>query len=60
MQKMMKIPTTLVEAKVSRDEYEAVKQDIIDAALNDTCTATNPIEVTAKDIEHILRKIAVW
>ena len=60
MQKMMKIPTTLVEAKVSRDEYEAVKQDIIESAMKDACTQTNPIPVTEKDIEHILRKIAVW
>ncbi len=60
MQKMMKIPTTLVEAKVSRDEYEAVKQDIIESAMKDTCTQTNPIPVTEKDIEHILRKIAIW
>ncbi len=60
MQKMMKIPTTLVEAKVSRDEYEAVKQDIIESAMKDACTETNPIEVTEKDIEHILRRIAVW
>lgn len=60
MQKMMKIPTTLVEAKVSRDEYEAVKQDIIESAMKDTCTETNPIPVTEKDIERILRKIAVW
>ena len=60
MQKMMKIPATLVEAKASRDEYEAVKQDIIESALKDTCTLTNPIPVTAKDIEHILRKIAIW
>ncbi|MBQ3226450.1 MAG: iron-containing alcohol dehydrogenase [Clostridia bacterium] len=60
MQKMMKIPTTLAEAKVSRDEYEAVKEEIIESALKDACTETNPRPVTAKDIEKILSKIAVW
>ena len=57
---MMQIPTTLAEAGVGRQAYEQVKDEIIESALNDACTATNPVKVTAKDVENILSNIAVW
>ncbi len=60
MLKMMQIPTTLAEAGVGRQAYEQVKDEIIESALNDACTATNPVKVTAKDVENILSNIAVW
>ena len=56
----MQIPTTLAEAGVGRQAYEQVKDEIIESALNDACTATNPVKVTAKDVENILSNIAVW
>lgn len=60
MLKMMKIPTTLGAAGVTKEEYEENKQQIIESALNDTCTATNPRIVTAEDVEEILSKIAIF
>ena len=60
MMKMMKIPATLKEAGVSKEDYEANKQSIIQSALNDACTKTNPREVTEASVERILSKIAIW
>jgi alcohol dehydrogenase class IV len=33
------------------------KEKISEAALNDTCTTTNPIKPTAKDIEFLIEKL---
>ena len=60
MMKMMKIPATLKEAGVTKEEYEANKSAIIESALKDTCTKTNPREVTEASVERILSKIAIW
>lgn len=60
MMRMMKIPATLKEAGVSQEEYEANKASIIQSALNDACTKTNPREVTEASVERILSKIAIW
>ncbi|MBQ2897109.1 MAG: iron-containing alcohol dehydrogenase [Clostridia bacterium] len=60
MMKMMKIPATLKEAGVTKEDYEASKADIIKSALNDSCTKTNPREVTEASVERILSKIAIW
>ena len=60
MQKRMKIPATLKDAGIEKAEYEAEKESIIQSALNDTCTKTNPRQVTKQDVEKILSKIAIW
>lgn len=60
MKKMMGIPRTLKDAGVTKEAYELNKEAIIDAALKDTCTQTNPKKVTAEDIEEILNCIAIW
>jgi len=60
MKKMMGIPETLKEAGVTKEAYELHKNAIIEAALKDTCTQTNPKKVTAEDIENILNHIAKW
>lgn len=57
-QRTMGIPITLGDAGVTKQQYEKVKDFIIDSALNDACTATNPRKPTYKDIEEILNKIA--
>ncbi len=53
----MNIPTTLGEAGVERRDYEKAKPHIIESALADACTVTNPRKVDKKGIEEILSKI---
>ena len=55
--RMLKIPATLAEAGVDRNEYERVKSDIVDAALKDVCSATNPRPLSEADVEAILEKL---
>ncbi len=57
-QRILKIPTTLGDAGVTKAQYEKVKAFIIESALNDACTATNPRKASPKDVEGILEKIA--
>ena len=57
-QRILKIPTTLGDAGVTKSQYEKVKDFIIESALNDACTATNPRKASPKDVEGIPEKIA--
>ena len=54
---MTDTPLTLADAGVSRKDYEAVKPAIIEAALKDACTATNPRKMTPEGVEEILSKL---
>lgn len=58
MMRRMEIPATLWEAGVSKADFEREKQNIIHAAMEDLCTASNPREVTPEAIENLLNKIA--
>jgi alcohol dehydrogenase class IV len=60
MLKMTETPATLNDAGVTKDAYEAVKEAMIDAALKDACTATNPRPVTHDDVAAILAGLAKW
>ncbi len=60
MLKMTETPMTLADAGVTKEAYEAVKPAIIDAALKDACTATNPRVMTAEGVEEILSRLAIW
>lgn len=55
---MMKVPRTLSQAGVNRDDYMAVKPAVLKAAVADPCTATNPRPVTEEDVSDILKKLA--
>ncbi len=57
-QNWLSIPTTLGEAGVKRADFEAVKEHIIESALSDKCTATNPRKIDRAAVEEILSKIA--
>ena len=59
-QRWLNIPTTLGEAGVTKDQYTKAKQHIIESAIADACTATNPRVVDAKGIEEILDKIDIF
>lgn len=60
MLKMTETPMTLKDASVTKEAYEAVKGAMIDAALKDACTVTNPRPVTAEDVDGILSGLAKW
>ncbi len=57
LQKTLMIPTTLKEQGVDMNLVEASKEEIINAALKDICTASNPREVTCEDLSKVLEKI---
>lgn len=54
MLKMSHIPATLQEAQVSEEDVQKNKSSIIESALKDVCTATNPRPLTAENVEEIL------
>jgi len=57
LQKILMIPTTLKEQGTDMNLAEASREEIINAALNDICTAANPREVTGEDLSRILDKV---
>ncbi len=59
-QRWLNIPTTLGEAGVTKEQYMKAKPAIIESALADACTATNPRKVDVKGIEEILDKIDIF
>ena len=59
-QRWLNIPQTLGDAGVTRDQYMKAKQHIIESAIADACSATNPRVVDAKGIEEILDKIDIF
>lgn len=54
MGKQLSVPQSFADCKVSREDYEKTKQHIINSALKDACTVTNPRKVTADDVAEIL------
>lgn len=57
MMRRMEIPATLWDAGVSKEDFLREKPNIIKAALEDPCTATNPREINVEAIELLLSKI---
>ncbi len=58
MLRRMEIPATLWDAGISKSDFEREKQNIINAAIDDLCTASNPREINEEAIELLLSKIA--
>lgn len=54
--KRLSIPKNLSEWGVSKEQFQSDKNVIAEAALQDRCTATNPITPTKEDVISILRK----
>ncbi len=50
----MKMPRTLAEAGIKREDFEKAKPLIVKSTLEDACTPTNPRKPSEKDIEKIL------
>lgn len=57
LQKELGVPSTLKEHGIDINLVEFVRDDIINAALNDICTKPNPREVSKEDLEKLLDKI---
>jgi len=60
MMKEADVPLTLKDNKVTQEQYAALKDKVIENALADACTATNPRPLTPADVEAILSNIAKW
>lgn len=58
LQKKLMIPTTLKEQGADLNLLNEVKEEIINAAMKDICTAANPKEVTKEDLLSILDKFS--
>lgn len=50
------MPSTIKAAGVDEEEFLRVLPEMVEAALADRCTETNPEPVTAEDIEEIYRR----
>ncbi|PHV70274.1 alcohol dehydrogenase [Sporanaerobium hydrogeniformans] len=57
MLKMTKTPTTLKEVGIKREDFLHFKASIVEGALADVCTTTNPRKAHSEDIERILEDI---
>ena len=57
MENVFGIPDSLKKLDIKVEDVLAVKDDMIQAALADTCTATNPRKADAADIETILGQV---
>ncbi len=57
MERICGIPATLKDAGVSESDYLAQKDSIINSALNDACTVTNPVKMTREGVIKILSSI---
>lgn len=58
MEKLFGIPDSLKKLDVDPEDVKALKDDMIQAALADTCTSTNPRKADAADMEKILAQVA--
>lgn len=59
LQKEVKIPTTLKEQGADLDLARQMKAEMLEAAMNDVCTATNPKKTSTEDLAKILDRLLV-
>ncbi|MBR5309245.1 MAG: iron-containing alcohol dehydrogenase [Clostridia bacterium] len=60
MSKQLGIPQSLADVGVTKSEYEKYKAHIVKSAVNDACTATNPVKIDSASVEKILKGIEVF
>ena len=58
MERLFGIPEDLTKMDVKAEDVLRLKEDMVKAAMEDTCTDTNPRAVEARDIETIIKKVA--
>ena len=49
----LKIPTSIAEAGVSREDFMGALDEMVEAALNDSCTPTNPRHPTPEQLREL-------
>ena len=57
MKRSFGIPADLKGLGLDPGEVEAQMEALVESALHDACTKTNPRAVSAEDIENIIRKV---
>ena len=57
LQGELKIPATLKELGVDASEVLKIKEEIIDAAMNDICTEKNPRAASRQDLSSLLERL---
>ncbi len=60
MSKELGIPQTLADVGITEKDYLAHKAHIIDSAVNDACTESNPRKIDQVAVEKILKGIEVF
>lgn len=58
LSKGMSIPATLKEAGIELKDFDAQREELVKLALADATTRTNPLKVTAEDVDKILVKLS--
>ena len=58
LQQQLKIPSTLSELGSDLSILNLNREDILSAAIDDICTATNPKETNSKDLSKIIDQLA--
>jgi alcohol dehydrogenase class IV len=57
LSKDLGIPQTLAEVGITEKQYMECKADIIESAINDACTESNPRKIDTVAVEKILKGI---
>ena len=57
LRKELHLPTTLAQAGIPPREVRQATDTIVQAALQDPCCATNPVQPDEKLVRHILQQV---
>ncbi len=60
MSQELGIPQTLADVGVTESQYKKFKDHIIDSAVNDACTVSNPRKIDAAAVAKILKGVEVF
>ena len=58
LRRALDLPGTLWEAGVDRADYQKKREDILRAAQADPCCQTNPVPVTARELQQVMKAVA--
>ncbi|MCQ6963939.1 hypothetical protein PV02_12845, partial [Methanolobus chelungpuianus] len=56
LKEKMDVPNTLSEMGIKEDEFRQAIDEIVEKAMNDACTSSNPRDVKEEDLKVILNK----
>ena len=58
LRRAMRLPENLGQAGVTRGQWAAYKEGVVEATLQDPCCQTNPVPVTREAIEIVLKAVS--